>query len=86
MDKKFSESGASLAARVITKSNTVDLEWPARAIHVSAAGDVKIIDLTGHEVVVPGVPQGIWAQGAQRIFTTGTTATVTVAYIHPLDL
>lgn len=47
-----------------------------RAILVGVAGDVKIKDLDGNDVVLPALVAGVVHPiHAQQIFATGTTAT-----------
>lgn len=60
----------------VTPSDSADLDAPCPAIHVSVGGAIKITTLNGSDVTIPAVAGGgVWPVGAQRIWSTGTTAT-----------
>ncbi len=68
-------------AVLVVESDTVDLSSVCRAISIEVAGDLRILTQDGVDIVIPGLAAGIMHPiGAQRIFSTNTTATGIVAY------
>jgi hypothetical protein len=59
---------------VVTPSDSVNLPVPARSLHISTAGSLTIINLSGITVDFPNVPVGELRVGALRVLATGTTA------------
>lgn len=61
---------------VITPSDTVNLEGPARALYVGGAGNISLKPLDGAAVTLVGVPAGtLLPISVTRVNVTGTTAT-----------
>jgi hypothetical protein len=71
------EDAPGKAFYVPTKSNTVaDPAGPFRAFYVGVAGNVKITDYDGNDIVFTGVLAGmLYPFGGTRVWDTGTTAT-----------
>lgn len=70
--------GPALGSRAITPSNSVALPGgPARALYVTATGDVSFLDMEGNTVALTAVPAFTTIPiAAVRVNSTGTTATV----------
>ena len=65
----------------VTPSDSVDLALVCRAISLTVAGDIQITTKDGTTVVITGLAAGIMHPiGAQRIWSTNTTATGIIAY------
>jgi len=82
LDKVIAESVRSYQrAEDVSPNNSTDLPHITKAIYVGGAGDVKI-DLTqGGTVTLKAVPVGTFLQvEAKRVYATGTTATLMVAF------
>lgn len=71
--------------QAVTPDNSNDLPNPAVAIYVGGGpGDVKADDEYGNTATFKAVPQGTILKGAfKRIYATGTTATLLVAFLSP---
>jgi hypothetical protein len=74
------QSSPAIGVKLVSPSDTLILDPPARAIHVTAAGAIRITDARQNDVTVPDVPVGIWPVRASQIWATGTTATVSAIY------
>lgn len=67
-------------AVVVTPSDSIDLDRPARALYVGGTGTVTAVLLDGSTVLFTAVPVGaILPLQFKRINATGTTATLLVA-------
>lgn len=69
----------------VTTSNTADLPQATVALYVGGGpGDIKVTDFQGHTTTFKAVPQGTILPGQfKRIFASGTTATLLVAFTSP---
>lgn len=68
-------------AVLVTPSDSADLSSVSRALSLEVAGNLRILTQDGTDIVIPGLAAGIMHPiGAQRIFSTNTTATGIVAY------
>lgn len=77
--ERLSSSAPAIDSFAISKSDTVDLPYPVRAIFVGGTGDVKVRTFAGTDIVYPAVPAGTKIViVATRVFSTGTTATAMV--------
>ena len=74
------QSAPAVGVKLISPSDTVVLDPPARSIHVTVAGDIRITDSRGNDVTVPDVPVGLWPVRASRVWASGTTAIVPAIY------
>lgn len=64
----------------IVPSDTADLSFVTRAIHIGGAGDVKVTTVDGDTVTLKGFSAGQTKVGRYaRVWATGTTATSLVA-------
>lgn len=70
--------GPALGSRAITPSDTVALaDKPARALYVTAAGNLSFLDMEGNTVTLSSVPAyTVIPIACVRVNATGTTATV----------
>ena len=59
----------------ITPSDSVDLSYPARALYVEVAGNVKFTNVDGSTDVVPLDAHIVFIGKFQRVWATLTTAT-----------
>lgn len=66
----------------VSKSDTVDLPYPARAIYVGGAGAVAVLNDEGQAVTFSGVTAGSWLPiKTKRVMSTNTDATNMVALV-----
>ena len=65
-------------AQAVTPSDSTDLAFVTRALHIGTAGDLRVRTLGGQDVTYKGV-SGSKVLRVERIFATGTTATDIVA-------
>lgn len=64
----------------VSKSDTDNLTYPARAIYVGGAGDVAVLNDEGVSVTFVGVAAGTWIPvKTKRVMSTNTDATDMVA-------
>lgn len=69
-------------AFLITPSDSTDLSEVTRAISLEVAGTLAIITQDGTTITIPGLAVGVLHPiGAQRVLSTGTTATGIVGYV-----
>ena len=66
-------------AAAVTPNDGADLAHVARALYVGSTGDIKIDTPNGDTVTFSAVPVGIFPVRANRVYSTGTTATNIVA-------
>mgnify|MGYP003142377500 FL=1 len=66
-------------AASITPSDGADLAFVARALYVGGTGNIKIDTPNGDTVTFNAVPVGILPVRANKVYSTGTTATNIVA-------
>lgn len=70
----------AIDAAAVTPHDTNDLTFTTKAIFVGGAGNLKVKTLVGNDVTFTGVTAGTVLQiHAQRVYSTGTTATNIVA-------
>lgn len=68
----------------VTTSNSADLPEGTVALYIGGIGDVKVDDFQGHTSTFKAVPQGTILPGQfKKVYLTGTTATLIVAYTAP---
>lgn len=60
----------------ITTSDTATLTHVTRWIWVGGTGDITLTTLNGDIVLLKNVPVGLLPMCAQKVFATGTTATL----------
>lgn len=71
------------SVNLITPADSDHAKAPFRAMSWQVAGDIKIRDLDGNDVVIPSgalAANQIHSIGCLRIWSTGTTATGIIAY------
>lgn len=74
------ESAPCYDAAAVTKSDTVDLGYLARAIYVGGDGNISLITANGTTVLFTGLVAGtILPVRCSRVMSTNTTATNMVA-------
>ena len=67
-------------AEVVSKSDTVDLDFEARGLYVGGGGDVALVMLSGAVVTFKAVPTGTTLNVRfTRVNSTNTTATLMLA-------
>lgn len=71
MIKKNNYTGAV----AITPSNSANLTDKVSALYVGTTGNIRLVTISGDEVLLTSVPVGILEIGATKIFSTSTTAT-----------
>ena len=72
----------ALSAASVTPSDSADLPNYSRMLYVGVGGtgkDVKVTTLNGDIVTFKNVPTGILMVQAQKVWSTGTTATEILA-------
>lgn len=72
-------SQPAIDASLVTPSDTEDLSATARALYIGTTGNVRLTTVSGRVVTFATVPVGILPVGAQRVWSTGTTASNIVA-------
>lgn len=67
-------------AAAVTPSNSADLAFRTTALWIGGAGDLSFITMNGETVTLSAVPAGTYLRvRADRVRSTGTTATLIVA-------
>ncbi len=66
-------------AASVTPNDGADLAFVARALYVGGTGNIKIDTPNGDTVTFNAVPVGILPVRANKVYSTGTTATNIVA-------
>ena len=66
-------------AAAVTPNDSADLSFVARALYIGGTGNIKIDTPNGDTVTFNSVPVGIFPVRANRVYSTGTTATNIVA-------
>ena len=66
-------------AALVTPSDSTDLAYTTRAIHIAGAGDVSLVMDDGSQFTWPGMTAGYHPVRVKRIRATGTIATGIVA-------
>lgn len=79
-DRRNEEWGPAHNAVAVTPNDGADLTDTTRALYVGGAGDVKVDMLGSGTVTLVGVTAGtVLPIRADRVYSTGTTATSIVA-------
>ena len=60
-------------ASLVSPSDSVDLPFVSRALHIGTAGNVRVLTLGGQDVTYTGL-SGTKVLRVSRVFATGTTA------------
>jgi len=66
-------------AASVTPNDGADLAFVARALYVGGTGNIKIDTPNGDTVTFNAVPVGVLPVRANKVYSTGTTATNIVA-------
>ena len=77
---KASLANCAVLMRNVTKSDTVDLDPPCRALRCEEAGAVTFLNLRGESVLITVVAGEIILGHVKRIMATGTDGTLFMAY------
>lgn len=76
MNYRMDSTSSAKGVTAITKSDSAFLSTPVRGIYVGTSGDVCVMALSGEVVTFKNLAAGmIHPIAAQKIFSTGTTAT-----------
>ncbi len=67
-------------ARLITKSDTVDLPAGVLGFSVGVAGNIRVTTIAGTDIVIPVIAGVVYYLQITRIWSTNTTATGLVVY------
>ena len=72
-------AGVFIGGAAVTPSDSTDLAFVARGLHIGVAGDVKIKAVDNSDLTFTCVAGQVLPWGVRRVYSTGTTATSIVA-------